>query len=113
MKFCSGCGATFTPSTNSQKYCTHLCGNLTRQRLAYLHANQGAAATHNARAQKSTRIDLGLAISAATLPPGQSRTCAEISRFCECSKQAIDQIYASGLQKLRSALRRKGLIPSR
>lgn len=53
---------------------------------------------------KGRQIDLGLAISGATLPPGQTRQLPEIATFCGCSKQMISTIEQSALRKIRKAL---------
>ena len=50
---------------------------------------------------KTPRVDLGLAISGALLPPGRTRTTEEIAAYCGCSKQAISQIEKRTLLKLR------------
>ena len=39
--------------------------------------------------RQSPALNLGLAISGATLPPGQVRSLPEIAAFCSCSLQAI------------------------
>jgi hypothetical protein len=46
-------------------------------------------------------VDLGLAISGATLAPGKTRTCVEIAAFAGCSKQNIEQLEKRALKKLR------------
>jgi hypothetical protein len=52
---------------------------------------------------KGIRINLGLAISGATLAPRQHRTCAEIAAYCDCSKQMIHIIEKQALRKIRRA----------
>jgi hypothetical protein len=59
--------------------------------------------------QKGAIIDLGLAISGATLPPGQTREAAEIARYCGCSKQNIHVIEKRALAKVRAALAQRGI----
>ena len=56
--------------------------------------------------KKTNRLDLGLAISGATLGPGQRRTHREIAAYCDCSAQAIAQIEAKALHTLRRRIRR-------
>ena len=51
---------------------------------------------------KDCDIDLGLAISGATLKYGETRTEEEIAAFCGCTRQAINRLYRMGLQKLRN-----------
>lgn len=52
--------------------------------------------------QKQTpRVDLGLAISGALLPPGKCRSQSELAHWCDCSRQAIAQIEKNALRKLR------------
>lgn len=51
-------------------------------------------------------FDLGLAVGAATLLPGQRRSCEEIAAFCwaagaPVSRERIRQIEAKALRKLR------------
>ena len=53
---------------------------------------------------KGIQIDLGLAISGATLAPGQHRTCPEIAAYCNCSKQMIHYIEKQALRKIRRAI---------
>ena len=49
-------------------------------------------------------IDLGLAISHATLPPGQTRTYREIAAYCGCGWQTIWEIENRAKRKLRKRL---------
>lgn len=53
--------------------------------------------------EKSKRIDLGLAILAATRP-GERLTCAEIAAYCNCCPERINQIEHTALERLRSLL---------
>lgn len=50
------------------------------------------------------KIDLGLAISGATLPPGQCRQLREIAAFCGCTDEAIAWIERRALKKIRKAI---------
>jgi hypothetical protein len=50
---------------------------------------------------RDPNVDLGLAISGATLPPGKTRNCTEIAAYCGCSKQNIEQLENKALRKLR------------
>lgn len=60
---------------------------------------------------KMERTMLGLAISALSLHPGQSRSQKELARYCECSPQAIAEIEHRAAKKIRLALKRHhGLI---
>jgi hypothetical protein len=52
--------------------------------------------------QEDEHIDLGLAISGATLRYGETRTTEEISFYCNCSRPMVDKWYHSGLKKLRN-----------
>ena len=56
------------------------------------------------RKPKTAEIELGLAVSGATLPKGETRSLTDMATYCGCSRQAIHSIYASGLRKLRRAL---------
>lgn len=56
------------------------------------------------------QIELGLAVSAISLPPGQTRTLHELAAYCGCSKQTIKQIQTNAITKIRQALRRRGII---
>ena len=58
---------------------------------------------------KGVRIDLGLAISGATLPPGHQRTLVELAAYCYCSKQMIHIIEKQALRKIRKAYFRDDL----
>lgn len=57
----------------------------------------------------AAEIDLGLAISGATLGPGESRSLREIAAFCGCSWQWIYLIEKRALKKLRHPARLKTL----
>lgn len=48
-----------------------------------------------------SNIDLGLAVSALSLKPGETRTQREIAAFCDCSYQRIQQIEWRALRKIR------------
>jgi hypothetical protein len=56
---------------------------------------------------KGRRIELGLAISGATLPPGQTRPITDIALYCDCSKQLIHTIEKRAIEKVREALRKR------
>jgi hypothetical protein len=56
------------------------------------------------RLTKNADIDLGLAISGATLEPGETRSCEDLAAFCGCSRAAIEHILNRGLRKLRNKL---------
>ena len=58
----------------------------------------------------SKQIDLGLAISGATLPPGQCRGYKAMAAYCDCSHQAIKVISDGAILKIRQALRKQGII---
>jgi len=58
---------------------------------------------------KGVRIDLGLAISGATLLPGQQRSLVELAAYCDCSKQMIHIIEKQALRKIRKAYFRDDL----
>lgn len=51
-------------------------------------------------------IDLGLAISALSMQPGERRSTYQIAAFCGCSPQRIQQIEHRALRKIRAALYR-------
>jgi len=55
--------------------------------------------------KRTQRIDLGLAISGATMMPGQVRSHEEIAAFCDCSRERIFQIEKQAMRKLRHRLR--------
>lgn len=55
-------------------------------------------------ARKKQRLLLGLAVSALSLRPGQTRSLAEIAAFCDCSKGTILFIEQKALRKLRAAV---------
>lgn len=65
----------------------------------------------NLNDERAERVNLGLAISAATMRPGQERTLPEIAAYCDCSKQLISQLEKRAIRKVRLALRlRYGII---
>jgi sigma-70-like protein len=49
-------------------------------------------------------IDLGLAVSALSLTPGERRTTEELALFCGCTRQNISRIEQRALRKLRVKL---------
>jgi DNA-directed RNA polymerase sigma subunit (sigma70/sigma32) len=53
--------------------------------------------------EKTTRIDLGLAILSATRP-GERLSCAEIAAYCDCTSGRIQQIERKALARLRREL---------
>ena len=62
-------------------------------------------------AGRQRAIDLGLAVSALTLGEHQWRSAKELARFCNVSHQAIEQIEAIAIAKVRRALRlRYGIV---
>lgn len=61
---------------------------------------------------KGVSIDLGIAVSGATLPPGQIRDITEISYFCECSKQLVHTIEKRAIDKVRKSLAKQGILSS-
>ena len=52
----------------------------------------------------SKRINLGLAVSALSLRPGQRRTQNQLAAYCGCSKAAIYLIEKSAIHKLKKRL---------
>lgn len=68
------------------------------------HARRSAARRN---AAKQRAFDLGLAVSAATLGPGEWRSAKTLARYCGVSHQAIEQIEANAVIKVRQALRRR------
>jgi hypothetical protein len=58
-------------------------------------------------APKGIEIDLGLAISGATLVHGQYRDLNELAAYCNCSKQMIHYIEKKAIRKVRKALLEK------
>jgi hypothetical protein len=56
------------------------------------------------RLSKTADIDLGLAVSGATLEPGETRSGEDLAAFCGCSRQAIEHIERRALRKLRNKL---------
>jgi hypothetical protein len=64
------------------------------------------------RRPKGSVIDLGLAVSGATLPPGQIRDTSEIASYCGCSRQMIHVIEKRALTKIRAALAASGIQSS-
>lgn len=61
------------------------------------------------RKPKTAEIELGLAVSGATLPKGEARSLTEMAQFCGCSRQAIHSIYESAIRKVRRKLAEQGL----
>ena len=59
----------------------------------------------NGRLPADANIDLGLAISAATLQPGEQRSTYELAAYCGCTHQNITRIEQRALRKLRIRLR--------
>lgn len=55
-------------------------------------------------ARKKQRLLLGLAVSALSLRPGQTRSLGELAAYCECSKGTILWIEQQALRKVRSRL---------
>ena len=55
-------------------------------------------------AEKSRRIDLGLAILEVITPPGVPLSQAEISVYCGCTSEAIRMIEFRALRKVRRRL---------
>lgn len=49
-------------------------------------------------------IELGLAVSALSLPPGQTRSQRDLAAFCGCSKSTIQWIEKQAMQKVRKQL---------
>ena len=54
--------------------------------------------------KKQRDMDLGLAVSGATLEPGQRRSAKMLARYCGCTHQAIEAIEKKALRKIRWAL---------
>ena len=76
-----------------------------------MHCRRNRSAEHARNAVKQRNIDLGLAISAASIAAGECRSAECIAAFCDCSKQAIEQTEYRALAKVRSALKtRHGII---
>jgi hypothetical protein len=65
---------------------------------------EGKASRIDMRGQlaKTADIDLGLAVSAATLEPGETRSHEDLAAFCGCSKTNIQHIERRALRKLRN-----------
>jgi DNA-directed RNA polymerase specialized sigma24 family protein len=55
-------------------------------------------------ARKKQRLALGLAVSALSMKPGQTRSSGELAAFCDCSKGTIQHIEKKALRKLRRRL---------
>ena len=55
-------------------------------------------------AEKTARIDLGLALLSAVAEPGVSYTYDEIAAWCGCTNSAIYLIEQRALKKIRNAL---------
>lgn len=56
--------------------------------------------------ERKERMLLGLAIMEATLPPGP-RSLAELAAFCDCSRQAIQQLEAGAIKKMQRRAQRQ------
>ena len=56
---------------------------------------------------KQRRIDLGLAVSAATLRPGETRSQKELARYTTMTPQGIAYIEHNAIAKVRVALRQR------
>lgn len=54
--------------------------------------------------QRKQRLLLGLAISALSMQPGDTRSAREISEFCDCPKGTIQAIEKNALRKIRKQL---------
>jgi hypothetical protein len=67
-------------------------------------ARRSAAARNRS---KQRRINLGLAISAASLGRGERRPAETLAAFCGCSKQAIEQTEYNAILKVRLALKKR------
>lgn len=63
------------------------------------------------KAKRDQRINLGIAISGATLEPGKVRTLPEIAAYAGISKQAVAVIERRALRKVRARLRKLGIAP--
>jgi hypothetical protein len=73
-------------------------------------AREAAAARNRA---KQWRTDLGLAVSALSLLPGEWRSAKVLAEFCECSHQALEQIEYRAILKVRRALKKRyGIVSS-
>lgn len=55
-------------------------------------------------ARKKERLLLGLAVSALSLRPGQTRTLRELAAFCDCHPYQIQRTEKIALEKLRKRL---------
>ena len=74
------------------------------------HAKRAAAARNRS---KQWRIDLGLAISAATLRPGEWRSSYVLAEFCGCSRQTLEQTEYKAILKVRKELKKRfGIVSS-
>lgn len=62
------------------------------------------AHTYRRKNERSSRIDLGLAILSALRKPNQTLTSHDIAAWCDCTGQAIRQIEARALRRLRNRL---------
>ena len=60
------------------------------------------------RKRLAKQVDLGLAISGATLEPGETRTLREISNYCGVSFQAIARIEDKAMRKFKLGLAELG-----
>lgn len=54
--------------------------------------------------KRDDRFMLGLAVSALSLQPGETRTCREIAAFCKTSPQNVSLIEHRALRKIRAKL---------
>jgi predicted Fe-S protein YdhL (DUF1289 family) len=61
-------------------------------------------------AEKSARIDLGLALCRRTCAPGTGKTRQEIAAWAGCSPARIQQIEARALRKLRARLSSNAIL---
>src|SRR5262245_50853771 len=61
------------------------------------------------RAHPDINIELGLAVSALTMLPGETRTLEEIAAYCNCSRERIRQIEFRALRKMRIRLEAQGI----
>lgn len=60
------------------------------------------------RIKRASRIDLGLAISGATLEPGETRTLRDLAAYCDCTYEGIRRIEEKALEKVRARLLEMG-----
>lgn len=57
-----------------------------------------------AGARKKQRILLGLAVSALSLKPGETRSQEQLAAFCDCPRTVIQWTEHKALRKIRRAL---------